>query len=151
MANNLTRFDPFRDIARFDPFSRFDEVFSDFGNFGIMPRFGGMDAAPRIRMDLAETDQAYTIKAEVPGARKEDIKVSIDGNQVSISAEVKREKEQSDENTVRSERYYGQQFRSFLLAQEVDDKKAVAKYDNGILELTLPKKPGTGSKQLAIQ
>jgi HSP20 family protein len=148
MASNLTPLDPFRDIARFDPFNRFDDVFSDFG---LMPRFGMAEAAPRICMDLSETDQAYTVKAEVAGARKEDIKVSIDGNQVSISADVKREKEQSDENMVRSERYYGQQFRSFTLPQEVDDKKAVAKYSDGVLELTLPKKAGTGAKQLAIQ
>lgn len=147
MASNLTRFDPFGDIARFEPFRNMEEFFKDFG---MMPSWRGGEAEPRIRMDLAETDQAYTVKAEIPGVKKEDIKVSINGNQVSISAESRKEEEKKSGNMVRSERYYGQQYRSFTLPQEVDDGKAEAKYHDGILELTLPKKPGTGGKQLAI-
>ena len=150
MANNLVRLDPFGDIARFDPFGSFDDAFREFG---ILPKsMRGTEQAPRIRMDMAETEQAYTVKAEVPGVHKEDIKVSIDGNQVSISAEIKKEKETSNGGMLRSERYYGQQYRSFSLPQEVDDAKAEAKYKDGILELTLPKKPGGhGAKQLTIK
>ena len=147
MANNLTRFDPFGDIARFEPFRNMEDFFKDFG---VMPSWRGGEPESRIRMDMSETDQAYTVKAEIPGVKKEDIKVSINGNQVSISAESRKEEEKKTGNMVRSERYYGQQYRSFTLPQEVDDGQAEAKYHDGILELTLPKKPGTGGKQIAI-
>ncbi|HEX2530096.1 MAG TPA: Hsp20/alpha crystallin family protein [Burkholderiaceae bacterium] len=149
MANNLTRFDPFREIARFDPFRDMDEMFKDFR---MMPSWRGMEVAPRIRMDLSETEKAYVVKAEIPGVNKEDIKVAIDGNQVSISAEVKKETDEKKAGQlVRSERYYGVQSRSFMLDQDVDEAKAEAKYHDGVLELTLPKKPGTGGRQLRVQ
>lgn len=148
MANNLMRFDPFTEIARFDPFSNLDDVFKDLR---VAPAWRGVEAAPRIRMDMTETDKEYTVKAEIPGVKKDEIKVSIVGNQVSISAEVRKEEDKKEGNMMRSERYYGQQFRSFTLPEEVDEATSVAKYNDGILELTLPKKPGTGVKQLAIQ
>lgn len=151
MAGNLTRFGPFSDIARFDPFqSSIDELFRDFS---MMPTSGlrGMDLASRIRMDISETDKDYLVKADMPGVAKENIKVSIDGNQVSISAETKEEKDTNTAGMLRSERHYGQQSRSFTLPQEVDDQNAQAKYENGVLQLTLPKRPGTGGKQLSVQ
>lgn len=149
MAGNLTRFDPFGDIMRFDPYRNLDDFFKEFS---MMPSLRGMEPEPRIRMDVSETDQAYQVKAEIPGAKKEDIKISVEGNKVSISAEVKQEKEEKDNgNIVRSERYYGQQYRSFALPQDVDDAKVEAKYQDGVLSLTLPKKAGKGSKQITIQ
>jgi len=112
----------------------------------------GSDAQVRIKMDVKEDDKAYLVHADVPGVKKEDIQVSIDGNQVSISAEVKREKdEKQGDKVLRSERYYGRVYRAFSLAQEVDQERAQAKYDNGVLELTLPKKAATTQKRLAIQ
>lgn len=151
MANNLTRFDPFGDIARFDPFRNIDDFFRDFSMMPTMGMGRGAESAPRIRMDLSETDQEYLIKADIPGVNKEDIKVSIDGNQVSVSAEMKEEREAGGAGILRSERFYGQQYRNFTLPQEVDEAQAQAKYENGVLQLTLPKKPGTGGKQLSIQ
>lgn len=148
MANKLMRFDPFGDIARLEPFRSIDDLLKDFR---VMPTLRGVESEPRIRMDVSETDQAYLAKAEIPGVKKDDIKVAIDGNQVSITAEVKKEEEKKSGSMIRSERYYGQQYRSFTLPQEVDDTKAEARYQDGMLELTLPKKPGTGGKQLAIQ
>lgn len=148
MANNLMRFDPLSDIVRFEPFRNIDDFFR---GFSLMPTMRGMESAPRIRMDVSEDDQNYMVKADIPGVKKEDIKVSIEGNQVSVSAEIKEEKEASGSGMICSERYYGQQSRSFTLPQEVDDTKAQAKYESGVLQLILPKKPGTGSKQLAIQ
>lgn len=145
---NLTRYDPFGDIARFEPFRNIEELLRDFR---MAPALRNFEAEPRIRIDLAETDQAYTMKAEIPGAKKEDIKVAIDGNQVTLSAEVRQETEEKVGNMLRTERYYGEQSRTFSLPQEVDDTQAVAKYSDGILELTLPKKPGTSRKQLQIQ
>lgn len=148
MAGNLMRFNPFVDIARFDPFSNVDELFRDFAT---MPSLRGVETAPLIRMDVSETEQNYLVKADIPGVSKDAIKVSIDGNQVSVSAEAKEEKESKEAGMIRSERYYGQQYRSFTLPMEVDDKKAEAKYENGVLQLTLPKKSGSGGKQIAIQ
>lgn len=145
---NIIRFDPFGDIARLDPFRNIDDLLKDFR---LTPTLRGVESEPRIRMDVSETDQAYLVKAEIPGVKKDDIKVAIDGNQVSITAEVKKEEEKKTGSMIRSERYYGQQYRSFTLAQDVDDTKAEAKYQDGMLELTLPKKPGTGGKQLAVK
>ncbi|HJU71849.1 MAG TPA: Hsp20/alpha crystallin family protein [Paucimonas sp.] len=148
MASNLTRFDPFREIARFEPFQGFDDFFKDIS---FRPMLRNLEAEPRIKMDISETDQAYMVKAEIPGVKKEDIKISVEGNQVSISAEMKKEKEEKQgESVVRSERYYGQQSRSFMLAHELDDAKAEARYQDGVLELRLPKKAGTKAKSISV-
>lgn len=148
MANNLMRFDPFRDLTRFDPFRDIDELFRDFSPAAFR---GGMEVAPRLRMDVNENEQEYLVKAEIPGVNKEDIKVAINGKQVSLSAEIKQEKSENEGGSLRSERYYGQMQRSFMLPQEVDDEQAQARYENGVLHLTLPKRSGGGGKQLAIQ
>lgn len=146
---NLTRFDPFSDIVRFDPFRNVDEFLKEFS---MMPAFRGLEVDPHIRMDVFETDDEYQIKADVPGVSKEDIKVSIEGNRVSIKAEVKAEKsEKLPGNMMRSERHVGEQYRSFTLPHEVDEAKAQAKYQDGVLSLTLPKKAGASSKQITIQ
>jgi HSP20 family protein len=105
----------------------------------------------QIKMDVKEQEGAYLVHAEIPGAKKEDIHVEIDGNQVSISSEVKQEKEVKDgERVLRSERYYGQVSRSFQLAHDIDEAKANAAFNNGVLELTLPKKTAASSKRLAV-
>lgn len=149
---NLTRYDPFNEIARFQPFQGlrgFDDLLRDFR---LAPSLREMEAEPRIKMEVTETDEAYSVKADIPGVKKEDIKVDIEDNQVTISAEVKRESEEKEgERVVRSERYYGQQYRSFSLAHDIDEDKAQARYADGVLQLTLPKKAGNGGgKQLTI-
>lgn len=147
MANKLTRFDPFNDISHFEPLRTIEDFFRDFR---LAPG-RGLESQPLIKMDVTETDQAYAIKAEIPGMKKEDIKVDIDRNRVSISAESKKEfEEKKGETIIRSERYYGQQYRSFTLASEIDNERAVAKYADGVLELSLPKKAGSTSKKLAV-
>ncbi len=109
------------------------------------------DRAPTIRMDLTETDTAYQIKAEIPGVRKEDIDVRVEGNQVTLSTEVKKEKEEKKNGRVlRSERTYGFTSRSFTVSSPIDESKAEAHYENGILDLTLPKKAGSTAKRLSI-
>lgn len=145
---NLRRFEPYGDIARFEPFREMEDLLRDLR---MGPGWRGLETEPRMRVDVVETEQAYTIKAEIPGVKKEDIKVSVQGDQVTLSAEIREEKNEQGENMLRSERYYGQQSRSFSLPQEVDDASAQAKYQDGILELTLPKKPGRSMKQLPIQ
>jgi HSP20 family protein len=153
MAQNLMRFDPFGDLMRVDPFRSMDDLFRDFAMMPSLRGAGAIDTMGRIRMDVSETDKSYEIKADIPGVKKEDIKVAVDRNQVTINAEVKEEKEESQKagGMVRSERYYGQMYRSFVLPQEVDDAGAEAKYENGVLLLTLPKKSGSaGAKQLTV-
>jgi len=105
----------------------------------------------QIKMDVKEQEGAYVVHAEIPGVNKDDIHVDIDGSQVSITAEVKREQDVKDgERVLRSERYRGQVARSFQLAQDIDEAQASAAFSNGVLTLTLPKKTATSSKRLTI-
>lgn len=145
---NITRYDPFN-LTRIDPFGDLDDIFK-----GFFVRPVGFEGQPRlqIKMDLKENDGAYTVHADIPGVKKEDIHVSIEGNQVSISAETRTEKEEKKgEKVLRSERYCGKVERSFTLAHEVDESKSQAKYADGVLELTLPKKAASSARKLAIQ
>lgn len=145
---NLTRYDPFN-LARFDPFGDFDDMFK-----GVFMRPVLFEGQPQmqIKIDLKEDDNAYTVHADIPGVKKEDIHVSVEGNTVSISAECERKEEtRKDETLLCSELYRGKAARSFTVMTDVDEAKAEAKYENGILELTLPKKAGTGTKALEIK
>jgi len=147
--NNLTRFDPFKDFPRFGGFADLDDLWRT-----SLPRsvWRNLPQEPEIKLDVTENDKTYTVKADVPGVKKDDIKVSIDGNYVAIAAEVEREKEEKKgETVVRSERYYGRQSRSFTLEHDIDDTKAEASYDNGVLTLTLPKKEGTSVRQVTVK
>ena len=142
-------------VTRWDPFEDMDDLLKGFflRPMRVEPTEGVAAAqGMRIKMDVKEDDKSYLVHAEVPGVKKEDIQVSIDGNQVSISAEVKRDKdEKQGEKVLRTERYYGKVYRSFTLGQDVDQDKASARYENGVLELTLPKKAASAQKRLAIQ
>lgn len=150
--NNITRYKPISsELARFDPFWDVDDMFNGF----MMRPFSlfreGMEIEPQIKMDVKEADGKYLVNAEIPGVNKDDIHVTIDGNRVSISAEIKQEKEAKEgERAIRCERSYGMASRSFTLADEVDQGKVEAKYNNGVLELTLPKKPGSPRKEIPI-
>ncbi|MBU1397087.1 MAG: Hsp20/alpha crystallin family protein [Gammaproteobacteria bacterium] len=145
---NLTRHDP-SSLARFDPFGDIDDLFR---GFFVRPALLEGQPQMQIKMDLKEDDKAYTVHADIPGVKKEDIQVSIDGNRVSISAESKMEKEEKEgEKVLRSERYCGKVARSFTLLHDVDDAQAQAKYSDGVLELTLPKKAGTATRKLEIK
>ncbi|MEC5218129.1 HSP20 family protein [Actimicrobium sp. GrIS 1.19] len=148
MASNLTRFDPFNEIARIKPLRGIEDFFRDFS---LMPGLRDFETEPRIRIEVTENEQNYLVKAEIPGVKKDDIKVDVDHNQVSISAETKRETEEKEGRTVvRSERYYGQQYRSFTLATDIDDEKVEAKYNDGILELSLPKKVASRARKVIV-
>ena len=139
-------------IQRFDPFNELvDDIFK---GFLVRPlAYDGRDAAlPRAKVDVTERNGAYVVAAELPGVKKEDIQVTIDGAQVTLAAEVKREKEASaDERVLHTERVYGKVSRSFTLPQEVDESKAEAKFRDGVLELKLPKKAAAARKQISIQ
>lgn len=140
------------------PFERLDDMFPEMFRRFMRPVKGSSlstEALGEIRVDLSESDKSYEVSAELPGAKKEDIRVTIDGNYVSISAEVKRESEEEKkkkgERTVVKELFYGSASRGFSLPHEVDENAAVAKFENGILKLTLPKKQEASSRTLSIQ
>lgn len=128
-----------------------DPTDSTFSNLLHPWRMGPTRGAPQIRLDVSESDNRYVVKADIPGARKEDIDVRIDGNHVTISAEVKPlQNEKSGGRVLRSERKYGSACRKFALAENVRDAEAEAKYEDGVLMLTLPKGAGTFERRLTI-
>ncbi len=132
----------------------FDDFFNDFApGFFVKPLHGDPLPNPgQIRIDVKESDDAYTVQAEVPGVTKDDINVSIDGSVVTLRAEVKQHDSQtSGEKLLRSERYYGAVARSFQLPVDIDQAAAKAKYDSGVLTLTLPKKQAGGTQRLTIE
>jgi len=140
---NVTRFDPFNELV--------DDLFK---GFLVRPvAYNGNGAAlPRMKVDVAEKNGAYIVTAELAGVKKDDIQVTIDGAEVTLTAEVKREKEVTqDERVLHTERTFGKVTRSFTLPQEVDEAKAEAKFRDGVLELTLPKKAAAARKQVTIQ
>ncbi|HEX7686852.1 MAG TPA: Hsp20/alpha crystallin family protein [Burkholderiaceae bacterium] len=138
-------------LTRFDPM---DEFFPEF--FRRLARPLSFDAGlpAEIRLDVSENEKEYLVSAEVPGARKDDVRVEIDRNQVTISAEVRKDVEDKHADGGRAllrETWRGRTSRTFTLAQDVDDKAASAKLEDGVLRLTLPKRAGAASKLLSIQ
>lgn len=141
---NITRFDPFNELV--------DDLFKGFLVRPMLFEGAQPGALPRIKVDVAESNGAYVVTAELPGVRKEDIQVTIDGAQVTLAAEMKREKEAGDgERMLHAERVFGKVSRSFSLAQEIDEARAEAKVREGVLELTLPKKAAAARKQISVQ
>ena len=133
----------------------FDDFFRDVTpSYFVKPLHGDPLPNPaQIKLDVKETEKAYIVHAEVPGVKKEDIQVTLDGNVVNLRAEV-RQKDSTvkDEKVLRSERYFGTVSRSFQLPLDIDRSESRAKYDNGVLTLTLPKKYAAGgSQQLQIE
>ena len=139
---NVTRYDPFGEL--------FDDLMKGFLVRPIATEGGA--AAPRLKLEVSEQAEAFKVLAEVPGVKKDEIQVTIDGDQVTISAEVRKEKDVKEgERVVHSERYYGKVARSFRLGYELDESKAQAKYTDGVLELVLPKKTTAAARRLTIQ
>ena len=133
---NITRYDPFDDL---------------FKGFWMKPLPFPAESELKMKIDVKEDDKAFTVKAEIPGVKKEDIQVDIDDDHVSLRAEVKREKEEKkDEKVVYSERAYGMVSRSFTLPADVDAKGAKAEYKDGVLNLMLPKKSNGSAKRVTV-
>ena len=136
-------------LIRYEPLV--DGLFNEFFRPAYLQPSARDEAAP-IRFDVRETPEAYLVSAELPGVKKEDIHVEIEGNEVTLSAETKRETTEKDgDKWLRTERHYGKAARRFALPQEVDEAKAAAKYDNGLLNLTLPKKAAVTGRKLSVQ
>jgi HSP20 family protein len=142
--NRLVNYDPLRELD-----AGMDEIFRGF----FKPvRWEGAPAPVTIKMDVTETVDGYLVHAEMPGMKKENINVEIEGNQVTITGEVSREREKKDgDKVLRSERYYGNVYRSFTLPTDLDEGKCEAKYDGGVLELKLVRKPGVEGRKLAVR
>jgi len=149
MSHIATRNDPFQELERLDPYR---DIEPSFWPSSLRRIFRDLPAEPTIKLDVTEDEKAYTVKAELPGVKKEDIDVQVEGNQVSITAEVQRESEEKkEEKVIRRERYRGLQSRSFSLARDIDRAKVEAKFADGVLELTLPKNGGASPRRIAIR
>lgn len=142
---NVTRYSPIGDI--------FDDLFK-----GFVVRPVSYDAAApaadmrQFKIDVSEQNGEYKVLADLPGVKKEDIRVSVDGDVVSISAETRNEKDVKEgERVVHSERYFGKYARSFRLGQDINEAAAQAKYADGVLELVLPKKAAPATRHLTVQ
>ena len=132
--------------------SFFDEFFNDAAPAFYVKPLHGEGLPAQIRVDVKETPEAYTLQAEVPGVSRDDIQVNVDGKLVTLRAEIKQQDGQSEGGKLlRSERYYGAVSRSFQLPVDVDNSAARAKYENGVLQLTLPKKTAGAAQRLTIE
>ena len=136
-------------LTRYEPLvGRLDGLFDEFLRPALVWE---NNAAPQIRVDVKETPEAYTVHAELPGVKKDAIHVEIEGNEVTISAETRRDAEKKDAETwLRTERFYGKTARRFAMPQEIDEAKANAKFNDGVLELSLPKKAVVTGRKLEI-
>jgi HSP20 family protein len=144
--NQLTRWSPFRQIARLDPFNELEDAFR-----GWFPRENRQfERAMDMRVDVSETDKGYAVAVDLPGVRKDDIDVAVEGAQVTIRAEVKRDSSSQHGKEIHSERFSGEAYRSLSLPQEIDAAGAKAHYDGGVLTLTLPKKNGASARHLTV-
>lgn len=139
-------------IQRYGYGGMLDDVFGDLmKGFWVKPVAIPGDGELKMKVEVKEDDKAYTIHAEIPGVRKEDIQVDVEGGQVSIRAEVKRESEKKDgEKLLHSERYYGMVSRSMSLPSEVDTQGSKAEYKEGVLSLVLPKKAAKSTRRVTV-
>ena len=142
----IVRWDPWREIAdKFDRYTR--EV--------AQPRAGSQeviatgDWAPRV--DIAETDEAFVIKAEIPEVNKEDVKVTVDNGVLTFRGERKQEKEEKGKKFHRIERYYGSFTRSFTLPDNVDETKIKASFKDGMLNLQIQKSEKAKPKVIDVK
>lgn len=138
--------EPFRSLSRLqDDFNRLFEELAE-----TRPRFGFAtnEFSPSCEMD--EDKSNYIMKFDMPGVKKEDVKVELDGNVLSVSAERREEKKTESKKSHYSEISYGSYHRTFTLPSSVDEKKVDAKFDNGVLTLTMPKSETSNLKQIAV-
>lgn len=144
----MTRWNPFKASTPRDPLIRFDDMFRGLTS---RPVWRDLDTTEDMRIDVMEDDKAFHIKADVPGVDKNDIEVSVDGNQVTISDEIKHESNKKEgEESICTERYHGKVDRSFTSPGDFDSAKADAHYDKGVLALSLPKRANGSSRKIRV-
>ncbi|MEZ4743846.1 MAG: Hsp20/alpha crystallin family protein [Bdellovibrionota bacterium] len=140
-------------LSSWEPFSRdFDRMFSDMErSLGSLRGWSanGPEFVPAC--DIEETESEYHLSMDVPGLEKDDIRIEVVGNSVSISGERKQEKEEKGANQYRLERSYGKFNRTFTLPDGVKEENIEANYDNGVLCLTLPKSEKSKAKRISVK
>lgn len=146
MANNQFR-NSMRDLNQLQ--SSFDRLFNDM--LSLKENNGMQELTLTPNCEVSETDTTYTFNFDLPGMNKDQVKVEVENNQLTISAERKEEKEVKNKKKYLSEVHYGSYLRSFSLPQAVDEKNVNAKFNNGVLTITIPKTESTKAKKIAIQ
>ena len=146
-------------VSRYDPLDLLEGMMKSV----IRPQYESAAGQQRntwrngagIPIDVAENDTAYIVWADLPGVKKENVNVSILGNQLSLTAEFKRENAvdqgQGSESLLASERPNGTAYRQLQFGADIDDGKAQAEFRDGVLQLTLPKKESAQVKRITIQ
>jgi HSP20 family protein len=142
-------------LVRREPINLFDELFSDFFNragYPVAARGAELPSVTRARMDVLDRGDKYEIVVDLPGVKKDNISVTVEGPRVAIAAEAKTERETKDgERVLHSERYATSYARSFELPAEVTEEGADARFEDGVLTLALPKRAAVMSKRLTIR
>ena len=142
-------------IVKWDPFREMEDMFDRYTKAVGWPRRGSQelmatgDWSPRV--DISETDHEFIIKAEIPEVKKEDVKVTVDNNVLTIRGERKQEKEEKGKKFHRVERYYGTFARSFTLPENVEQAKIEASFKDGMLNLRLPKTAEVRAKEIEVK
>lgn len=145
--NRLTHWNPFRGMSKADFPGGFEDFFREFS---LRPNWRGTDELPEIRIDVSEDEKSYAIKADIPGVSKDDIEVTVEGRQVTICADTKRETERKEGEALYSERSSGRVWRAFMLPAEAESADATAHYEGGVLHLTLPKKHVVEQRRILV-
>lgn len=136
----------FRDLSALQ--ESFDRLFNEFMNFRKSNEI--LEAGSCPSCEVAEAGENYVMKFDLPGVSKDQVKVEISGDQMTVSAERSEEKTKEDKKKYLSELYYGSYTRSFTLPGPVDEKKIDAKFENGVLTVKVPKSETTKAKQIPI-
>lgn len=141
MANQITRWNPFRELAAMQ--SAMDRIFDD--------TWRGFRSEYTIAVDVHENDDAYLIEAEIPGANPDDIHINLHDGRLTIEVETTREEKKETDRALVQERYYGSMSRSFSLSHTVNTDKVEAEYNEGVLKLTLPKAEESKPRQINVK
>ena len=141
MLNTLTRYEPL--TGRLDRV--LDELFRP-----TLWQAPACDLAP-MRVDVRESAASYTVFAELPGVKKDEIQVEIEGDEVAITAETRRHEAAAGDAWLYAERRFGKRQRRFVVPQEIDEANAQARFVDGVLELTLPKQAPQASKRIEVR
>jgi len=144
----MTNSDPFQAYVPFDPFREMELISAPWNHFRRWMH--ELPAEPMMKLDVAEDEKAFHVKVDLPGVKKEDIGIEVEGRRVSIAAETRREAEEKKGETLHSERYFGRQSRTFLLGSDIDRESVEAKLAEGVLHLTLPKSSAVKGGKIAV-
>ena len=128
-----------------------NRAFDNFVRGGVQADESFMTSYWTPAVDIAEQENEYTVKMELPGVNKEDVKINLESNILTIKGEKKQEKEEKDKNLHRVERSYGSFQRSFTLPTTVKSDKIDAVFKDGVLSISLPKAEEAKPKQIEVK